>query len=129
LEGPRLQKLRVFRWNANLLVFHAFFQDGDAMNLVQTLMNFIPLIAQALNLLFVLQFSGIPENPTRFSARPKKPCSVFLHRQAHTNAFPEELNNGFPDETITAGADQMKNLLRSERGFALVRERNPVPNT
>src|SRR5690606_29600306 len=127
LEGPRLQKLRVLWRNANLLILHTLFQDGDAMSLVQTLMNFIPLIAQALNLLFVSQPSGMPENPTRFSAGPKKPCSIFLHRQAHADAFPEKLNNGLSDETITTGADQMKNLLRSERDFALVRYRNPVP--
>src|SRR5690554_4160931 len=70
----------------------------------------------------------MPENPTRFSAGPKKPRPVFLHRQAHADAFPEELDNRLSDQPIAARADQMKHLLRSERDFALVRERNPVSN-
>src|SRR5690554_2560636 len=69
----------------------------------------------------------MPENPARFSAGPKKPRSVFLHRQAHADAFPEKFNNRLSDQTITTGTDQMKNLLRSERDFALVWHRNPVP--
>src|SRR5690606_9912540 len=127
LKCPGLQKLCILWRNANLLILHAFFQDGDSMSLVQTFVNFIPLFAQTLNLLFVSQFSRMPENPTRLSARPKKPRSVFLHRQAHANAFPEKLNNGFSDETITTRTDQMKHLLRSKWDFALVWHRNPVP--
>src|SRR5690554_6140267 len=67
------------------------------------------------------------EHTARLSAGPKNPRSVILHRQAHADAFPEELNNGFSDETIATRADQMKHLLRSERDFALVWHRNPVP--
>src|SRR5690606_18874273 len=100
LEGPRLQKLRVLWRNANLLILHALCQDGDAMSLVQTLMNFIPLIAKSINLFFIFQFSGIPKNPTRFSAGPKKSRSVFLHRQAHADAFPKKLDNRLSDQPI-----------------------------
>src|SRR5690606_9624647 len=106
LEGSGLQKLCVLWRNANLLILHALFQDGDSMSLVQTFVNFIPLFAQTLDLLFVLQFSGVPENPTRLSTGPKKSRSVFLHRQAHADAFPEKLDNRLSDQPIAARTDQ-----------------------